>query len=146
MRRDLEHLPSRAVTGFAKELWRGTPNAFRALGTALTGYHRAALQPFWRRIEQQVGVDRTRLVNHLATGGVEGMLTALPPALRWRSPTLEVDYPVDQDLVLDGRGLPPNRRDPPARDVHVVHTTRHGRTAGHTLTTLGAALLSGATP
>jgi DNA-binding transcriptional ArsR family regulator len=219
VRRDLAHLPSRAVTGFARELWRGTPSAFRALGTALTGYHRTALAPYWHRIEQQVRVDRTRLVDHLATGGVEGLLTALPPTLRWRSPTLEVDYPVDQDLVLDGRGLllvpsffchltgvtllhddnvpvlvyPVEQRSSPGsahsvalarllghsraavlqslempgttgevagragvlissasqhlaalRDARLVHTSRHGRTARHTLTTLGAALLSGA--
>lgn len=103
VRRDLQHLPSRS--GFAKELWRGTPSAFRALAGALTGYHRTALAPHWHRIEQQVRVDRARLVGHLAADGVEGLLTALPPTLRWRSPTLEVDYPVDQDLVLDGRGL-----------------------------------------
>jgi DNA-binding transcriptional ArsR family regulator len=219
VRRDLAHLPSRAVTGFAKELWRGAPGAFRALGAALTGYHRTALAPYWHRIEQQVRVDRTRLVHCLAGGGVEGMLTALPPTLRWRSPTLEVDYPVDQDLVLDGRGLllvpsffchrtgvtllhddrvpvlvyPVEQRSSVSsahsvalarllghsraavlqslavpgttsevagragvlvssasqhlaalRDARLVRTSRQGRTARHALTTLGAALLSGA--
>ncbi len=37
--------------------------------------------------------------------GPEGLLDALGPATRWDLPVLSVDYPVDRDLHLDGRGL-----------------------------------------
>jgi DNA-binding transcriptional ArsR family regulator len=215
VRRDLAHLSAR--TPFTRALWDGSAGAFGQLADALTGYHRAALAPQWTRIRRQVRTGRTRLATRMAGEGVDGLLTALPPAMRWRHPVLEVDYPVEQDLVLDGRGLvlvpsffchetgvtllhddhtpvlvhPVEHRPPgPARfgslarllghsraavlesvevagttgdvarragvlpssasqhlaalrDAHLVRTTRRGRTAWHTLTALGAALLTG---
>lgn len=40
-----------------------------------------------------------------ADGGVEGLLRSYIPLLRWNPPFLETDYPVNQELVLGGRGL-----------------------------------------
>ncbi|WP_199742207.1 ArsR/SmtB family transcription factor [Streptomyces triticirhizae] len=106
LRRDLEPLDARrARAPFAQALWRGAPGAAERLGTALTAYHAAAIAPSWERIEAQTAGDRSRRASALLADGVEGLLRTLPPALRWRPPALEVDYPVDQDLVLGGRGL-----------------------------------------
>ncbi|AIG80382.1 Putative regulatory protein [Amycolatopsis japonica] len=106
LRQDLAHLRSgHADTSFTKALWHGSATASKQLATALTGYHRATIAPIWHRIEEQVHTDRTRMAAGLAANGVAGMLALLPPALRWRPPVLEVDYPVDQDVVLGGRGL-----------------------------------------
>ena len=217
VRRDLAHLSMRR-SSFAEALWDGSAGAFGRLADALTDYQRVALTPHWSRIKQQVRTGRTRLATRLTGEGVDGLLTALPPAMRWRHPVLEVDYPVDRDLVLGGRGLvlvpsffchetgvtllhddhtpvlvhPVEHRlsadrvdfgalarllghsraavlqsvEIPGttgevarragvlpssasqhlaalRDARLVHTTRLGRAAWHTLTPLGVALLSG---
>ncbi|WP_052848695.1 winged helix-turn-helix domain-containing protein [Streptomyces avicenniae] len=106
VRRDLAHLDRRRTPApFADALWRGAPLAYERLGAALAAYHAAVLAPFWSRVEEQVLADRARRAARMLGEGTEGLLGALPPALRWRPPVLEVDYPVEQDLVLGGRGL-----------------------------------------
>ncbi|MFI7277826.1 ArsR/SmtB family transcription factor [Streptomyces sp. NPDC049879] len=106
VRRDLVHLERRRLAApFADGLWRGAPRAYERLGDVLTAWHGAALAPYWSRVEEQVLADRARRAARMLDQGTEGLLAALPPALRWRAPVLEVDYPVEQDLVLGGRGL-----------------------------------------
>lgn len=41
----------------------------------------------------------------LATGGLRMLLETFRPMITWRAPVMEVDYPVDRDLRLEGRGL-----------------------------------------
>jgi DNA-binding transcriptional ArsR family regulator len=75
------------------------------LGEALAHYHRTALGPYMPRIRALVDADRAVRARALMDGGVEELLGTLRPTLRWCPPVLEVDYPVDQELRLDGRGL-----------------------------------------
>jgi len=63
-----------------------------------------ALGPYREQIETQVAADRAGRVRVLADHGAEDMLAGLD-RMRWRPPVLEVDYPVDQVLRLNGRGL-----------------------------------------
>jgi DNA-binding transcriptional ArsR family regulator len=57
------------------------------------------------RMRALVDADRAVRARALLDGGVEALLETLRPAVRWRRPVLETDYPVDQELRLDGRGL-----------------------------------------
>jgi DNA-binding transcriptional ArsR family regulator len=41
----------------------------------------------------------------MVTGGLDGLLASMRPLMRWRPPVLEVDYNIDRDLHLRGRGL-----------------------------------------
>jgi DNA-binding transcriptional ArsR family regulator len=75
------------------------------VGDALAHYHHTALAPYTPRMRALVDADRAVRARALLDGGVEGLLDTLRPALRWRRPLLEADYPVDQELRLDGRGL-----------------------------------------
>jgi len=75
------------------------------LGEALAHYHDRALAPYMPRIRALVDADRAVRARALLDGGVEALLETLRPALRWRPPVLEADYPVDQELRLEGRGL-----------------------------------------
>lgn len=75
------------------------------LGEALAHYHDRALAPYMPRIRALVDADRAVRARALLDGGVEALLDTLRPALRWRPPVLEADYPVEQELRLDGRGL-----------------------------------------
>lgn len=75
------------------------------LGDALADYHDAALAPYMARIHALIDADRAVRARVLLDGGVEALLETFRPVLRWRPPVLEADYPVEQDLRLDGRGL-----------------------------------------
>jgi DNA-binding transcriptional ArsR family regulator len=75
------------------------------LGDALAYYPHAALGPYLSRMRALVDADRAVRARALLDGGVEALLDAMRPALRWRPPVLEADYPVEQELSLEGRGL-----------------------------------------
>ncbi|MFF6774497.1 helix-turn-helix domain-containing protein [Streptomyces sp. NPDC012637] len=105
-----------ALIGAARSGRPVVPSALRALAeggagmlgrllTALRGYHRAAVEPYWSHIQARVEADRARRGRALLDGGADELLASLPPMLRWRSPVLEADYPVDRDVHLAGRGL-----------------------------------------
>ncbi|MET9804334.1 winged helix-turn-helix domain-containing protein [Streptomyces sp. NPDC006368] len=96
---------SAPLPGWAAGLAEGRPETFSRLLGALRGYHRAAVEPYWAYIQSQVEADRAVRGRALLDGGADELLASLPPTLRWRSPVLEADYPVDRDLHLDGRGL-----------------------------------------
>jgi len=75
------------------------------LGRALQLYHKAALEPYWSTVVKHVEADRARRTRAFLDGGCEGLLASLRPGMRWQPPVLEVDYPVERDLHLAGRGL-----------------------------------------
>ncbi|MEV6008082.1 helix-turn-helix domain-containing protein [Streptomyces sp. NPDC051976] len=77
----------------------------RPLTTALAAYHRAAVAPHWTPIRAAVGHDVALRTRALMDGGTQALLHGLRPWAVWKAPVLEVDYPVDRDLHLGGRGL-----------------------------------------
>ncbi|MGW7411010.1 ArsR/SmtB family transcription factor [Streptomyces sp. NPDC054863] len=104
--RDMAQLADdRPLNHWTTALGTGRVEALARLERVTHAYHRAAVQPYWGRIEAQVLRSRATLAEAMAGEGVEGLLAALPPAMRWRRPVLEVDYPVHQDLRLGGRGI-----------------------------------------
>ncbi|MFF1698795.1 ArsR/SmtB family transcription factor [Streptomyces sp. NPDC058257] len=106
LRTDLTRVAaSRRLPGWTESLARGDGAALRQLGQALHTYHLEALEPFWPRVHAQIDADRIIRLHSLLDGGTNGLLAGLGPQLRWHPPVLEVDYPVDQDLRLDGRGI-----------------------------------------
>ncbi|MFJ9826222.1 ArsR/SmtB family transcription factor [Streptomyces sp. NPDC101160] len=94
-----------AVPSALRALADGGTAAFGRMLDALRGYHRAAVQPYWTHVQAHFEADRARRGRALLDGGADELLASLPPMLRWRSPVLEADYPVDRDVHLDGRGL-----------------------------------------
>ncbi|MFI6863658.1 ArsR/SmtB family transcription factor [Streptomyces sp. NPDC050421] len=83
----------------------GRPSALRRLGTGLRRYHACAVAPHAAASATCVGHDWARLTRRALEHGAESVLTTLGPTFRWNPPVLETDYPVEQDLHLDGRGL-----------------------------------------
>ncbi|MFE4592030.1 ArsR/SmtB family transcription factor [Streptomyces laurentii] len=94
-----------AVPAALRSLADGCGGALGRLSGALRDYHRAAVEPYWTHIQARVEADRVRRGRALLDGGADELLASLPPMLRWHSPVLEADYPVDRDVRLDGRGL-----------------------------------------
>ncbi|MEV0225391.1 DUF5937 family protein [Streptomyces sp. NPDC050704] len=72
---------------------------------ALETYFEAALRPHWPRMRALVGADVEVRTRALLDGGVQELFDSLAPLARWRDPVLEVDYPVNRDVSLNGRGL-----------------------------------------
>ncbi|MFI0979255.1 helix-turn-helix domain-containing protein [Streptomyces sp. NPDC021093] len=103
----LRATPDKRVEGELSLLNRkfAEPLRLGALVDALGDYHRAAVAPYWPHVHARVEADRAARGRALLDGGTDALLASLPPVLRWRSPVLEADYPVDREVHLAGRGL-----------------------------------------
>ncbi|MDQ7807605.1 winged helix-turn-helix domain-containing protein [Amycolatopsis sp. A133] len=103
---DLTELAAaRPLPSWASSLAAGEPAALHELGAAVRRYFSVAVQPYWPAIVGQARADRLQRGEIVLDGGIEAMLSTLHPQVRWQSPVLEVEYPVDQHLHLGGRGL-----------------------------------------
>jgi DNA-binding transcriptional ArsR family regulator len=96
---------SKGKPAAADTLARGEAAALKRLGSQLLTYHEAFIGPVWHRIETTVAADVAWRSRALATGGLRMLLETFRPMITWRAPVMEVDYPVDRDLRLEGRGL-----------------------------------------
>ncbi|MGV9851199.1 ArsR/SmtB family transcription factor [Streptomyces sp. NPDC003442] len=135
---ELAGLPAaRALPGWIRDLAQGERRSLDRLIRTLRAYHQAAVAPYWPHIQARIEADRVARGRALLDGGADGLLASLPPTMRWRAPVLEVDYPVDRDLWLRGRGLlllpsffcrgtPVTFRDPDLTPV-LVYPVEHAR-------------------
>ncbi|OXM45093.1 transcriptional regulator [Amycolatopsis thailandensis] len=106
LRADLSLLAKRTrLTSWMTDLADGRSAALDRLRAALEAYHAAAIEPFSEVIRQAVGMDRERRAATAVAKGLGCMLTTLHPDIRWDDGVLEVAYPVEQEVRLDGRGL-----------------------------------------
>lgn len=107
LRREIRRLriPHDAPPSWARTLIAAEPGTLTELGEALTGYHRTALGTHWDRMRTGAEIDVARRSLQQRAGGTARMLSGFGPMMRWRAPVLEVPYPVERDLHLDGRGL-----------------------------------------
>ncbi|QKG21366.1 ArsR/SmtB family transcription factor [Actinomadura verrucosospora] len=97
--------PGRPVPAWAGGLARGERGTLERVADAVSGYTSACLAPYWDRVAEGVGRDLAMRRQTLAEAGWPGVLAAIHPSARWDSPVLELAYPADHDIVLDGRGL-----------------------------------------
>ncbi|MFD0548070.1 helix-turn-helix domain-containing protein [Streptomyces rectiviolaceus] len=106
VRKDIELLATgRPLSPWARDLRRGLAPALAHLDQSFRDYQRVAISPFLSGISSHTARERARAGRLLASGGVEALLRDLSPSARWRGPILDIDYPVDRDLHLEGRGL-----------------------------------------
>ncbi|MET8413727.1 helix-turn-helix domain-containing protein [Streptomyces sp. NPDC005195] len=96
---------SRPVPAWAGSLGRPGGDALKSLANALGIYFRGLLEPHWPHIRSAVGNDVGVRSRALLDGGTQALLEGLRPMARWNAPVLEVNYPVERDLYLEGRGL-----------------------------------------
>lgn len=89
----------------AADLADGDVSAVEHLSSTMTGYHKLAIGPYWRQVRAAVDRDHAARGRAMLDRGTEGLLDTLRPGIRWKGGELQVDYPVDQELHLDGRGL-----------------------------------------
>jgi DNA-binding transcriptional ArsR family regulator len=75
------------------------------LGAALRTYHQKVIEPHSDLMSAELAADRATRARALARGGPGRLLSSFQPLMRWRSPVLEVRYPVNRTIHLAGRGL-----------------------------------------
>jgi DNA-binding transcriptional ArsR family regulator len=98
-----------AATGPAarwlEELACGRSAALRHLREAIRRYFGSVLEPYLQVIDNGLRIECAGAAQRYLSAGPEGLLRWLSPAAHWTPPVLSIDYPVDRDLYLDGRGL-----------------------------------------
>jgi DNA-binding transcriptional ArsR family regulator len=106
LRADITRLAAQTtLPGWAWQIATGDVEMMRRLADSIRQYHAKALQPYAQVLQAHIRADWARRAELAMTRGLEHALSTLHPLVRWRAPVLEVGYPVDQDLYLDGRGL-----------------------------------------
>ncbi|MEV7319727.1 helix-turn-helix domain-containing protein [Streptomyces sp. NPDC093970] len=95
---------ARPLPAWTTALGRPGDRGMGSLVRALEISSRALLEPRWGQVRRAVQEEVDLRARTLLDGGVRALLGSLPFA-RWQAPVLEVDYPVDRDLHLEGRGL-----------------------------------------
>ncbi|MCW2879327.1 MAG: hypothetical protein JWQ95_3427 [Sphaerisporangium sp.] len=109
LRMDLSELsmrhPNRRLPGWIGDLARGESEPLGAVADAAGAYFDACLSPYWPRIRAQVAQERARRLRMLSEGGWHVIFSTLHPSAQWSFPTLELAYPADHDIHLNGRGL-----------------------------------------
>jgi DNA-binding transcriptional ArsR family regulator len=100
----LAHLPA---TAMRRRLAAADPEVLEAVVAALRRFFRDVLAPDWPVLVEehrhQVGVAAHRY----ALSGVDGVLSGLHPAVRWRAGVLDIDTWSTglREVTLDGRGV-----------------------------------------
>jgi DNA-binding transcriptional ArsR family regulator len=91
---------------WVRNLAEGELDVLRGLVAGLHSYFATFLAPHWAFICARIEAERSRLAVLMLSGGVEQVLNALHPAIRWDAPVLEIDSPGGlPDRYLDGRGI-----------------------------------------
>ncbi|MEV4256597.1 transcriptional regulator [Spirillospora sp. NPDC049652] len=109
LRGDLAELavrhPGRAAPSWFADLASGGTGTLGRMADAVSAYAEVCLAPEWERIDAEVRHDLALRRRAFAEGGLPQVLEGIHPSARWSFPVLELDYPADHDIVLDGRGL-----------------------------------------
>jgi DNA-binding transcriptional ArsR family regulator len=90
---------------WASRVGEGDVGTLRGLAEAIRIYHRTVLGPYWSTIDRHIRENRAQRAALAVSGGLEQVLSTLHSGASWNGQVLELPYPVDQDLRLDGRGL-----------------------------------------
>ena len=102
-RTELRPLPGHP--SWARSLADGDHDVLTRLGQALRDYHRAVIAPYEPRIQTLIDNERATRTPAMLDHGSEAVLRSLAPHMRWSPPVLEVNYPLDHEIHLAGRGL-----------------------------------------
>lgn len=107
LRDEFDSTAARGVrAGWVSDFAGGDRAARHRLMKVLDEYHAVAIAPYWPRVRALLDNERMALVGTTAAHGLDTMLAGLGPALRWRSPVLEVPaFRGTVDYHLNGRGL-----------------------------------------
>jgi len=96
---------TRPVPGWMRGPHEPATSSLNLVSDALRASFRTLLEPYWHHVRSAVGDDVSVRTRAVLDGGTAALLESLRPYARWNPPYLDVDYPVDRELRLEGRGL-----------------------------------------
>ncbi|MCC9706729.1 helix-turn-helix domain-containing protein [Streptomyces sp. MNU76] len=96
---------SRPLPGWVRGPHERHASTLLMTADALRDSFRVLLEPYWRQVRSAVGDDVAVRARAALGGGTGALLAGLHPFARWNPPYLDVDYPVERELRLEGRGL-----------------------------------------
>lgn len=106
LRAELSALPVRSATRpWVRAVAETDADAMKQLGRLFRSYFDTVIAPSWGSVSTRVEGERRQLAQAFLDGGAASMLTSIGADAQWSPPVLDLDYPVDRDLRLDGRGL-----------------------------------------
>ncbi|WP_420709876.1 ArsR family transcriptional regulator [Streptomyces sp. NRRL B-1347] len=97
--------PDTRLPAWSAELATGSAQLLGRLAATAHAYFDAGLRPYWHTVHDVVRHDVMLRARQLAHGGWATVLGTLHASARWEYPVLSLDFPVEQDLHLAGRGL-----------------------------------------
>ncbi|MFH8793417.1 helix-turn-helix domain-containing protein [Streptomyces sp. NPDC017941] len=97
--------PGLRVPAWTADLAAGSATVLGRIADTTHAYFDAVLRPHWGAVHGAVRRDVALRTRSLAHGGWAAVFATLHPSARWDYPVLSLDFPVDQDLHLEGRGL-----------------------------------------
>ncbi|GHE59872.1 transcriptional regulator [Streptomyces longispororuber] len=97
--------PDVRLPPWTAELATGSAHLLGRLADTAHAYFDTGLRPYWYTIQEAVRHDVMLRARHLAHGGWAAVLDTLHVSAHWHYPVLSLDFPVEQDLCLGGRGL-----------------------------------------
>ncbi|MFE7508975.1 ArsR/SmtB family transcription factor [Promicromonospora sp. NPDC057488] len=87
------------------QLATGARDMRQLLVQLLRTYHSDLVLPYAPTSEPTVAADRARRAQALLAHGIDGLCGTFGPHARWERNVLQLPYPNDKDLHLDGRGV-----------------------------------------
>ncbi|MBB5101931.1 helix-turn-helix domain-containing protein [Streptomyces spectabilis] len=97
--------PGTRLPAWTAELATGSAPLLGRLADTAHAYFDAGLRPYWHTVQDAVRRDVMLRARQLAHGGWAAVLDTLHASARWEYPVLSLDFPVEQELRLAGRGL-----------------------------------------
>lgn len=97
--------PRRRTPGWFTELAAGRAWILDEIAQAAETYFQRSLALHWEHIRAQVDHDRMRRGCLLAERGWAALFPSLHPSAHWDYPVLELAYPTQHTVDLNGRGL-----------------------------------------
>lgn len=95
----------RAVSSSAAALMAGGPDVRRRLVDAISGYWRAAIEPYWSQMRAVLDDDVSYRARQVLGGGLYDLLTDLHPEVTLEGGVLHVDKPHLPDMSYDNAEL-----------------------------------------
>jgi DNA-binding transcriptional ArsR family regulator len=95
----------RQVPQWIVRLTTGARDMRELLVHLLRTYHSDVVLPYAATSEQAVAADRARRAQALLSDGIDGLCGTFGPHARWERNVLQLPYPKESDLYLDGRGV-----------------------------------------
>lgn len=93
------------VSAARRRFAEADPAVLDSLVTSMRVYFDRVLAPDWAALNAAHRRHVGEVAGRYALSGVDGVLSALPAAIRWRAPVLEVDSWQDGDIRAGGHGL-----------------------------------------